>query len=102
MRIYRFGRTEQGRNGILWSVYEARQPGDFMGGTLVASFLRGQDAWQFMWPFANDRCKCGHEVSQHVRPARVNCVACECSMPWPEPPSDSSEPSQIEAEEGRQ
>ena len=44
----RFGRSEQGKTGVLWSVYEAEKEGDFENGTLVASFLRHADAALFM------------------------------------------------------
>lgn len=44
----RFARTEQGLGGILWSVYEAQEQGDFGSGTRVASFLRRQDAMAFV------------------------------------------------------
>ena len=44
----RFARTEQGLGGILWSVYEAQESGDFGNGIRVASFLRRQDAMAFV------------------------------------------------------
>ena len=82
-RAYRYGRTEQGQSGILWSVYEGPTPDDFQNGAKVASFVRWRDAWNYIQPFAAVRCKCGHEMAQHARPERVNCIGCDCSIPWP-------------------
>lgn len=43
----RFGRSEMHDGGIVWSVYEAAEAGDFKNGTRVASFLRERDAAAF-------------------------------------------------------
>ena len=51
-RAYRYGRTEQGQSGILWSVYEGPTPDDFQNGAKVASFVRWRDAWNYIQPFA--------------------------------------------------
>lgn len=47
MQRVRFGRTEQGRTGLLWSIYEAAADGDYINGTKVASFVRREDAVAF-------------------------------------------------------
>jgi len=104
-RRYRYGRTEQGVDGIVWAVYEGPADQDFINGEQVATFLRHEDAWTFIQPLASERCHCGHEMSMHTPPARLNCVQCTCSISWPEQPlsgslSRRSERPDAEEEEG--
>lgn len=43
-----FGRSEQGKHSILWSVYEAEKEDDYTNGRLVASFDRHKDAVEYI------------------------------------------------------
>ena len=47
----RYARSEQGRDGLLWTVYEGDE-GDFVTGRRIASFVREEDARAFVFGIA--------------------------------------------------